>query len=107
MRILVHADPLPNAQEPWYVKEAYIGLLLEVERAFLGDKAPEKWPHGLYMVRLAVVLAAMRKKSPAAYLWLRNQKQGADDIIREHGDPTGVQMPFPAECCVEIPERLQ
>ncbi|MBP9669146.1 MAG: hypothetical protein KBE09_02550 [Candidatus Pacebacteria bacterium] len=106
MRILILADPLPRAREPWYVKEAYVGLLLDVERAFLGDKAPKKWPKGLYLVRLAVVLQAMKGKSPAAYRWLRENKQGVDDILREQGSPAGLEMPFPAECCEEIPEQL-
>ncbi len=106
MRILVHADPQPNIQEPWYVKDAYIGLLLDVERSFLGEKAPDRWPNGVYMVRLAIVLKALRAKSLPAYRWLRNAKQGTDDLLREHGDPTGVQVPFPTECCEEIPEML-
>ncbi len=106
MRILVHADPQPHVKEPMFVKEAYIGLILDVERAFLGHRAPDKWPNGLYMVCLADVLEAMREVSPLAYEWLRNEEQSADTYMREHGDPTGVQLPLSAECCTEVPERF-
>lgn len=88
-----------SAQTPEYVKEAYVGLILEAEYY---DHKSVYYPEGFYNVDLNEFLAKIQMQSAAAHQWLAEQLGEIGETL--DGEPVSISMgiPLAAECCRPI-----
>lgn len=98
MLIRVISDPQPQAQEPEFVKEAYIGLCLSPSKAIPPGNR-ERFPQGFYLVPIGNFLKQMKAHNPEAYSWHSGQWGELTEALEETN--YRIQLVFPADCCFE------
>ena len=92
MAIKVLSDPSPSARVPQFVKDAYPGLTLEVERVL-----PDR---NLYLVSLDELLRKTAIHNPPAYQFLKEIWGELAEAVKHMGN--SIFIPFPRDCCEVI-----
>ncbi len=98
MRIVVLEDPHPCVEEPSFVKEAYLGIALDVHSVLISGK-DDKYPDGAYMVSLEEMLRAIHKRNRRnwqAFQWLVSK------WCEGRGRNPDVLIPLSFSACYEV-----
>ena len=104
IRFRVVSIPWPETQEPDFVKEAYVGLILE-SWAIMDYPNKEGEPFDVYMVHLPNLLRAMAAHDYRAYQYLVAQWGDIQKIV-EPATTHPISLPFPVYCCEVASDKV-